>query len=203
MGRRPIGQAVTMPARYRPLLVLLAAVAVLGVGIVPAAGAATHKAHHRAPNASTAPLAEKGKGVFWDCRPKTTALLVAVNRLVLHPGQALDLDFIVKNQGKVGCDYVAPYTGTAPGPTSPTMLLGQCGSMVFDVLGAHNRKVWPGLKTPTCPALGYAQLAPGATAIGSGTWDQTSGSSSKRLAVGNYTLVIDGQFKFPLRISAN
>jgi len=192
-----------MPARHRPLLILLAAASVLGVGIAPAAAAAKGKAHRPAPTASTAPLAEKGKGVFWDCGPKTTALLVAVNRLVLHPGQPLDLDFIVKNEGKNACDYVAPYAGVTPGPTSPTLMLGQCGSMVFDVLGTHNRKVWPGLKTPTCPALGFAQLAPGAAVIGSGTWDQTSGSSSKRLAPGNYTLVIDGHFKFPLRISAN
>ena len=68
-------------------------------------------------------------------------------------------------------------------------------------MDAHGHNVWPGNEVVNCPALGSAQLAPGATVSGTGSWDQTKPNSTHRVAKGNYTLVVENKhFSFPLRI---
>ena len=87
------------------------------------------------------------------------------------------------------------------GPTSTTLTAGPCGSVSFQILDAHGHNVWPGNEVVNCPALGSAQLAAGATVSGTGSWDQTRPNSVRRVAPGNYTLVVeDKHFVFPLRI---
>jgi hypothetical protein len=52
-----------------------------------------------------------------------------------------------------------------------------------------------------CPALGFAQLAAGATVSGTGTWNQDKPNSTHRVAPGSYILVVGGKrFTFPIRV---
>ena len=66
----------------------------LAWGAVPASAGV-----HAAAKAKSAKLAELGHGVFWECPAKTTEILIGVNNLDLHPGQRLNVNFIVKNLG--------------------------------------------------------------------------------------------------------
>jgi hypothetical protein len=55
-----------------------------------------------------------------------------------------------------------------------------------------------------CPALGFAQLAPGAAVTGTGTWNQDKPNTSQRVAPGKYTLIVDNKhFSFPLQVSSS
>jgi hypothetical protein len=180
----------------------------VGVGVVPA-GATKHAANTHGP-VKPAPvvteptkLTRLGHARFWECPAKTTSLLVGVNQLALHPGQTLRVYFIVKNQGPSACDYVAPYASVAPGPTTAALHMGPCGSMAYEIEGAHHRDVWPGVEPYACPALGFAQLQPGADVEGSGTWDQSPQNGAGRIQPGRYTLIVQGLFSFPLRIEAH
>jgi len=173
----------------------LAAASVLLASVL-AAGPATA-------GAKVSPLAQTGHATFWECPKKTTKILVVVNTLTLHPGAPLNLAFTVRNGAATSCNYTAPYAGATPGPTATTLQAGPCGSVGFEILGPHRHNVWPGVQVVHCPALGFAQLAPNATISGIGTWDQTKPNSTTRVAPGSYTLVIDGHFRFPLRIAAH
>lgn len=146
-------------------------------------------------------LAESGKVRFWECPAVTTELLVAVNTLTLHPGTTLDVSFTVKNESPVSCNYTAPYASVEPGPTSNALQAGPCGSIGFEILDRFGREVWPGPQVVNCPALGFAQLAPGATVSGTGTWNQTRPNSTSRVRAGTYTLVVDnGRFRFRVHV---
>jgi hypothetical protein len=202
-------------ARGVAMAVALVSIGTLAVASAPAYAAKSKtRAHHhlvtklkkvpKVANVSkVSKLAQVGHGVFWECPATTTSLLVGVNSNVLHPGQTLNLDFIVKNNGGTPCNYVAPYSSTVPGTVSSTLQIGPCGSMGFQVEGPKHRDVWPGVAAFNCPALGFAQLQPGGTVTGFGTWNQLEPNATKRVPVGNYTLVVDGHFSFPLVISRN
>ncbi|HVT42665.1 MAG TPA: hypothetical protein VHD39_06745 [Acidimicrobiales bacterium] len=153
--------------------------------------------------ASQAPkLAQTGKVAFWECSPKTTVLLVAVNTLTLHPGSTLTVSFTVKNGGSSSCNYTAPYASVSPGPTTTALQAGPCGSIGFEIMNASHHKVWPGAQVVNCPALGFAQLAPGATVSGTGTWNQTKPNSTSRVPAGHYTLIVDNKhFSFKLTVA--
>ncbi len=179
----------------------------------PVAGAAKHvtqptlitRIPHAEPTSHitrVAKLAELGHGAFWECSSGTTPLLVGINRNVLHPGQPLNMNFIVKNDGTKPCNYVAPYA-TASGAAASTLDIGPCGSLGFKILGAKHKDVWPGVTPFNCPALGFAELQPGASVSGLGTWAQTLPNSNKRIPVGSYTLVIGNSFSFPITIAAH
>jgi hypothetical protein len=158
------------------------------------------------PNAASASpkLAKVAHAAFWQCHAKTTVLLVVVNTLTLHPGSTLNVAYTVRNGGTSSCDYTAPYAGVAPGPTSATLTAGPCGSVGYRIEDRRHHTVWPGNQVVNCPALGFAQLAPGATVSGTGSWDQTRPNSTRRVPPGNYTLIVDDkQFTFPLRVSAS
>lgn len=147
-------------------------------------------------------LAQVGHAAFWDCPAKTTELLIGVNTLTLHPGASLDISFTVRNGGTSSCNYTAPYAGAAPGPTSTALTAGPCGSVGYEVEDSHHHNVWPGAQVVNCPALGFAQLAPGATVSGTGSWSQTWPNSTHRVPAGTYSLVVEnGHFTFPLRVS--
>ncbi|HVA06517.1 MAG TPA: hypothetical protein VNG12_07260 [Acidimicrobiales bacterium] len=178
--------------------VLLAAVALVA-GSTPAL-AKSSAAHH---TAKPPKLAIVGKGVFWECPARTTSILVAVNQLDLHPRQVLNVNFVVKNNGPTACNYVAPYAGAAPGPTTASLQVGPCGSMGFEILNARHKDVWPGVVTFNCPALGFAQLQPGAAVVGTGSWDQSHPTGTTRMPAGSYTLVVGGHFSFPLKLEAH
>jgi hypothetical protein len=193
---RTVGQA----GRMRRVATLLALSAVL---VVATATAAAAKSTTTTTKPHTTKLVQVGHGSFWTCNAKTTQLLVAVNTLTLHPGDTLNINFIVRNQAAAACNYVAPYAGVAPGPTATALQAGPCGSIGFEILGAHRHNVWPGAQVSNCPALGYAQLAPGATVSGTGTWNQLKPNSTQRIAPGHYTLAVEGHFTFPLIIASN
>ena len=151
---------------------------------------------------STPKLAKVGHAAFWRCPAKTTELLVVVNTLTLHPGATLDVAYTVRNGATTSCSYTAPYAGVAPGPTAATLTAGPCGSIGFKVEDRRHHAVWPGNVVVNCPALGFAQLAPGATVSGNGSWDQTKPNSTRRVRPGNYTLVVDNShFTFRLHIA--
>ncbi len=146
-------------------------------------------------------LARTGPIGFWECSSKTTELLVAVNTLTLRPGATLDVSFTVKNLGKASCNYTAPYAGVEPGPTTTSLQAGPCGSIGFQVENSAHHNVWPGTQLVNCPALGFAQLAPGTSVSGTGTWDQTKPNSTARVPAGSYTLVVsDTHISFPLHV---
>jgi hypothetical protein len=149
-------------------------------------------------------LAQAGHATFWDCPAKTTDLLVAVNTLTLHPGAFLDVSFTVRNGGTAPRNYTAPYAGVAPGPTSTTLTAGPCGSVGYVIEDSHHHDIWPGVQVVNCPALGFAQLAPGATVSGRGSWNQTKPNSTHRVPAGTYTLVVENKhFSFPLRVASS
>jgi hypothetical protein len=195
---------------------LSAALGVLGSVMsiaTPIASAAKHattptlitKIPHTAPTSHVtrvARLAELGHGAFWECSAGTTPLLVGINRTVLHPGQPLNMNFIVKNDGTKPCNYVAPYATASGGATASALDIGPCGSLGFKILGAKHKNVWPGIAPFNCPALAFAELQPGASVSGLGTWAQTLPGSNKRIPVGSYTLVIGNSFSFPITIAA-
>jgi hypothetical protein len=186
---------------------MLVLVAASGLLCWPAwAGATSHKPpkHPAVHHTSAAPSrTEQGHVTFWECPAKTTGILVAVNTLTLHPGQSLNIDFIVRNEGTKACNYVAPYAGVAPGPTSSALQAGPCGSIGYEIEDAHHRNIYPGLATYNCPALGFAQMQPNGTAVGEGTWTQMAPPSSNRVAPGRYTLVVGGHFSFPITVAAH
>lgn len=94
-----------------------------------------------------------------------------------------------------------PHAGVAPGPTSTTLTAGPCGSVGYEIEDSHHHNIWPGVQVVNCPALGFAQLAPGATASGTGSWNQTKPNSTHRVPAGTYTLVVENKhFSFPLRV---
>lgn len=168
-------------------------------GSAPGTGSAgsTTATHQASPK-----LAQSGKVTFWECPAKTTELLVGVNALTLHPGTTLTVSFTVKNIGSSSCNYTAPYAAAAPGPTASSLQAGPCGSVGFEVVNSAHRNVWPGTQVVNCPALGFAQLAPGATVSGTGTWNQTKPNSTARVPAGNYTVVVDNKhFTFPLKVA--
>jgi hypothetical protein len=174
----------------------MAAVAMVGLGALPASASS----HKKSPGVSAPKKVQRGHLKFWECASATTQVLVVVNTLTLHPGEGLTISFIVRNEGATACNIVALYAGVAPGPTASTLEVGPCGSLTFEIEGAHHRNVWPGPQPFNCPALGYAQLQPNETKVGSGTWGQTQPSGTTRVPVGNYTLVVGGHFSFPLRV---
>jgi hypothetical protein len=206
--------------RRGTMAITLAVLGLCLVGAGPSGAAAHHKkpAHHArkatvASNTTATPttakadsssrLTQGGHGTFWECPAKSTSLLIGVNSLDLHPGQNLNIDFIVRNGGTAGCNYVAPYVGSAPGPTATSLQIGPCGEMGFEIEGAHNRNVWPGTEPFNCPALGFAQLAPSGAVAGAGSWDQMLPGRPARVPSGTYTLLVDGRFAFTLHIDAH
>ena len=151
--------------------------------------------------AKTHTLAQAGHATFWDCPSKTTELLVVVNTLTLHPGATLTISFTVRNGGTTSCNYTAPYASVAPGPTSTSLTAGPCGSVGYEIENSHHHNVWPGAQVVNCPALGFAQLAAGATVSGTGSWNQTEPNSTHRVPPGNYTLTVENKhFSFPLHV---
>lgn len=167
---------------------------------LPAAAKSTTTTHH-----SSAPKLDAiGNVKFWECPSKTTKMLVAVNTLKLHPGATLTITFVIKNTGTKACNYTAPYAGVAPGPTSATLQAGPCGSVGYEIATSRGHEVWPGPQLVNCPALGFAQLAPGATVSGTGTWNQDKPNTDRRVSPGRYVLVVDNKhFSFPIEVSSS
>ena len=92
----------------------------------------------------------------------------------------------------------------APGPTSTSLTAGPCGSVGYEVQNSHHHNVWPGAQVVNCPALGFAQLAAGATVSGTGSWNQTEPNSTHRVPPGKYTLIVESKrFTFPLRVESS
>ena len=206
---RLFGQAFGMARHSGRRWVALAAVMALSVlaplraGGAPAGAATSTSGAGRAGGAghpSAPKLAQAGHAAFWNCSAKTTVLLVAVNTLTLHPGASLDISFTVRNGATASCNYTAPYADVAPAPTSTALTAGPCGSVGYEIMGPNHHNVWPGVQVVNCPALGFAQLAPGATVSGTGSWNQTKPNSTHRVPPGTYTLVVNKHFSFPLRV---
>ncbi len=178
-----------------------AALAVVAVSLLVTGAGAPASAAGKSGRTSAPKLAQARDAAFWDCPEKTTDLLVAVNTLTLHPGASLVISFTVRNTGTASCNYTAPYAGVAPGPTSTTLTAGTCGSVAYEIEDSHHHNIWPGAQVVDCPALGFAQLAPGATVSGTGSWNQTKPHSTHRVPAGTYTLVVENKhFSFPLRV---
>ena len=196
---RPIGQACCVAEYARRRMGMVAAVLALST-LVGGAPAAAASAHHAAAKAGPK-LAQSGHAAFWDCPAKSTELLVGVNTLTLHAGSPLTVSFTVRNVGTAPCGYTAPYASIAPGPTSTALTAGPCGSVSFQVDDSHHHDVWPGNQVVNCPALGFAELASGATVSGTGSWNQDRPNSTRRVAPGTYRLVIDKtDFSFLLHV---
>ena len=178
----------------------LALALALALAVLAPVGAAEAKSTRSTKTAPAPKLVQVGHSTFWECKPKTTQILVGVNTLTLHSGATLDIDFVVRNEAAAECNYVAPYAGAAPGPTSTALQAGPCGSIGYEIVGAHRKNVWPGPQAFNCPALGFAELQPSATVSGAGSWNQDRPGSSQRVPTGTYTLVVDGHFDFPLHV---
>jgi hypothetical protein len=197
--------AATRALRWSSLLAPASAASglVLAALVLPPglAAAAKNKATTTTHHASAPKLDAVGNVKFWECPSKSTRMLVAVNTLTLHPGSTLDITFIIKNTGTKSCNYTAPYASVAAGPTSTTLQAGPCGSIGYEIATSRGREVWPGPQLVNCPALGFAQLAPGATVSGTGTWNQDKPNTNERVALGKYMLIVDNkQFSFPIQL---
>jgi hypothetical protein len=194
------------PSRWISLLVAASAASglVLAALVLPAGLSATASSKSTATHRTSAPkLDAVGAVKFWECPSKTTPMLVAVNTLTLHPGSTLTITFAIKNTGTRSCNYTAPYAGVAPGPTSTTLEAGPCGSIGYEIASAHGHEVWPGPQLVNCPALGFAQLAPGATVTGTGRWNQDRPNTDEMVRPGKYTLIVDDKhFSFAILVSS-
>jgi hypothetical protein len=192
-------------AAWFPCAATLAALGLFAPVPEPA-GARNQGAHAPRDLAATAPppkLVQVAHTGFWDCAPRTTKVMVAVHTLTVRPGSPLTLSFVVRNTGSHSCNYIAPAGGTVPGPATTSHLdAGPCGSLNFVVDDDNDHNVWPGPYVFNCPALGFAPLRPGASLSGTGTWDGTKPGVNAALPSGRYTLVVDGHFRFPLRLLA-
>jgi hypothetical protein len=187
----------------RTAMVLIGAA--LGVMAVPSVvGASTHQAHH---HAAAPKMVQESHAEFWECPAKTTDVLVGVNHLTLHPGQQLDITFVARNLAPTECNYVAPFASAGAVPasaaTSPSLVVGPCGSMGFEIEGRHHHNEWPGVASFSCPAQGFAQVLPNGTVQGSGMWNQTEANGTTHFPSGHYTLLVDGHFSFPLYVDAH
>jgi hypothetical protein len=200
---RPVACTRLAVAGLCLMVALVGALATGAVGPGGRAGAAVASSTSTKSKGTSSKLVQIGSGSFWECGKKTTQVLVAINTRTLHPGQTLNVNFVVKNKSPKACNYVAPYAGAAPGPTSTALQAGPCGSIGFEILNAKKHNVWPGPAAFNCPALGFAELQPGDTAAGSGTWNQDKPNSSTRVSAGSYTLVVDGHFRFPIQVIAH
>lgn len=183
-------------------IVTTVALAAIGIGAVVSTApvaAVVRAAHHQA---AVSRLAQRGHGAFGQCPASTTTLLIAVNRLALHPGQTLTVHFVAKNRGAAACTYTGPLGEPSTGSATTSLQMGPCGSMGYEIVGAHHKNVWPGHAEFGCPALGFAHLQAGGSASGSGQWDQMLPNGS-RVRPGSYTLVVDGRFTFRLRVEAH
>jgi hypothetical protein len=176
------------------------AAALVTLLIVAPAGASSHR--RTPPPVPTHKLVVQGPITFWECPSKTTKVLIAVSSLKLHPGDQLKLNFIVRNAAAKPCGYVVPVAGSG-GATAATLGMGPCGAVGFEILGAHNRMVWPGVKPFNCPALTFAQLGTNAAVVGSGSWDQSNQSGTGRVAAGHYVLMVDDHYAFALTLLKN
>jgi hypothetical protein len=168
-------------------------------GVSPSTAKTTRTARKKAAPAK-AKAVEVGHSTFWECKAPSTRVLVALSSLTLHVGTPLTINFVVRNIGTTPCHYVAPYADVAPGPTAAILQAGPCGSVGFDVVGTGRHNVWPGPAAFNCPALGFAQLKPGASVSGSGTWAENKPGSAAHVAAGRYTIIVDGHFRFPVRV---
>lgn len=178
---------------------LILAALVLPTGPAAAENKATTTHHSPAPK-----LDAVGNVKFWECPSKTTKMLVALNTLTLHPGSTLTITFIIRNTGTMSCNYTAPYAGITPGPTTSALQAGPCGSIGYEIATSHGHEVWPGPQLVHCPALGFAQLAPGATVSGTGTWNQDEPNTDRRVSPGKYTVIVDNKtFSFPIEVSSS
>jgi hypothetical protein len=186
--------------RFRgPTVVACFVLALLTLGgLVPAGAASPLATSHRSATPSHK-LVQQGPITFWECPAKSTRALISVSSLTLHPGDHLQLNFIVRNVGTKACNYVSP-VGGVPGAASGTLTMGPCGAVGFEILGAHNRNVWPGVKPFNCPALTFAQLPVNGVAVGSGTWDQSNQTATGRVPPGRYVLMVDDHYTFALQI---
>jgi hypothetical protein len=172
--------------------------------VLPAGRAAGAESKATTTHHTSAPkLDAVGNVKFWECPSKTTKMLVALNTLTLHPGSTLTIAFVVRNTGTKPCNYTAPYADIAPGPTTTTLQAGPCGSIGYEIATSHGHEVWPGPQLVNCPALGFAQLAPGATVSGTGTWNQDKSNTDSRVPPGKYTVIVDNKtFSFPVEVSS-
>lgn len=195
--------AATAAGASVPGAVTMAAAAIVAVALLVSALGTPAGAAKKGTTLAKAPaLAQSGRAVFWDCPARTTDLLVALNTLTLRPGATLRISFTVRNTGSSSCNYTAPYAGTEPGPTSTALTAGPCGSVGFQVQDARHHTVWPGAQVINCPALGFAELAAGATVSGAGSWNQDKPNSTHRVPPGTYRLVIDDtRISFPLHVA--
>jgi hypothetical protein len=191
--------AVLKLGRRSVLAFVVVVVALAAMATVPAGSSLSRASRHRPPVPSHK-LIQQGPITFWECSAKTTRVLVGVSSLTLHPGDPLNINFIVRNEGTTPCGYVVPVSSTG-GAAAGTLGMGPCGAIGFEILGPHNRMVWPGVKTFNCPALTYAQLAANGVAVGSGSWDQTPESGTGRVAPGQYVLMVDDHYAYALRIA--
>jgi hypothetical protein len=178
-----------------------------GVAVAALLVASTAASTARNTRAEASPkLTQLGHVTFWECKARTTEMLVAVNTLTLHSGDSLNITFTVRNQAATACNYTAPFAGAGAtsGATASTLQAGPCGSVGFEIVGQRGRDVWPGAQVAHCPALGFAQLAPNGTVSGTGTWNQAQPNSTTRVAAGAYTLVVNERhFSFPLHVVAH
>jgi hypothetical protein len=176
---------------------LVWAVLVPPTGPAAATGSKTTTTTH---HVSAPKLDAVGTVKFWGCPSKTTKMFVTVNTLTLHPGTTLTFTFFITNTGTKACNYTAPYADVAPGSTSATLRAGPCGSIGYRIVTSHGNDVWPGPRPINCPALGFAQLAPGATVSGTGSWNQEKPNTNRAVSPGRYALVVANQhFSFPIR----
>ena len=116
-------------------------------------------------------LLQQGPVTFWECKAKTTQASDRGELATLHPGDQLKLNFIVRNEGTKPCNYVVAARRRRARATAPTLPMGPCGAIGFEIdIEAHNQMVWPGVTTVQLsrPELS-ASWRPVATVVGSGT----------------------------------
>jgi hypothetical protein len=161
----------------------------------PGAAAATRRVRTTA--------VQRGPAPFGDCPASAVHMTVTLLDTVVPPGRAVQVVAVVKNMGASACHYqsTGPITRTA---SPSTTYMGPCGAMALAVYRPARHAVWPGAVSYSCPLLLSTALPAAGTITVRGTWNQQviarRGPSPVRAPAGAYRVVVDGRFRFTVRI---
>jgi hypothetical protein len=172
--------------------------------------------------ASARATAQSGHAPFGSCSASAIEMLVSIPRATYTRGQNVNVTALIRNVGQTPCSFVrmGPPVAAGSNPASASASanqdvgMGPCGAMTLVVRNKKGTAVWPG--AVFCPLLTTSGpgLEPGAQLIAKGSWNQeiepgpghkpfsagTVSPGEVRAPRGSYSLVVDKQFTFHIRL---
>jgi hypothetical protein len=166
--------------------------------------------------ASASATAQSGHAPFGSCSASDIEMLVSIPHATYARGKDVNVTALIRNVGQTACTFERLGPEPAPGSalSNEPVGMGPCGAMPIVVRNKKGTAVWPG--TVFCPLLssGGPGLEPGAQLIAKGSWNQeiqpglggktsfhgSVGPAETRAPRGSYSVVVDKQFTFHIRL---